>query len=163
MGTAQMAKKKNERSEASRAIVKAIIDPCKPTTSEEMQDALRDIFGPMFEAMLQEEMDSHLGYETNDQGAKSTTNRRNRYTEKTAKSSMGELDIRTPRDRDSSFDPHLIPNRAKDISGIKDKVLSMYAKGMSQRDIAGAIEEISHETISAITDRAIETAREWQD
>ena len=167
MGTAQMAKKKDERSEASRAIAKAILDQYKPTTTEEVQDALRDIFGPMFEAMLQGEMDSHLGYESNDRGSKSTSNRRNGYTEKTVKSSMGEIDIRTPRDRDGSFEPQLIPKRAKDVSGIEDKVLSMYAKGMSQRDIADTIEEIygfeiSHETISTITDRAIETAREWQ-
>ena len=167
MGTAQMARKKDERSEASRAIAKAILEQYKPTTTEEMQDALRDIFGPMFEAMLQGEMDSHLGYESNDRGAKSTNNRRNGYTDKTVKSSMGEIDIRTPRDRDGSFEPQLIPKRAKDVSGIEDKVLSMYAKGMSQRDIADTIEEIygfeiSHETISTITDRAIDTAREWQ-
>jgi len=167
MGTAQMARKKDERSEASRAIARAILEQYKPTTTEEMQDALRDIFGPMFEAMLQGEMDSHLGYESNDRGAKSTTNRRNGYTDKTVKSSMGEIDIRTPRDRDGSFEPQLIPKRAKDVSGIEDKVLSMYAKGMSQRDIADTIEEIygfeiSHEAISTITDRVIETAREWQ-
>ena len=162
-----MAKKKDGRSEASRAIAKAILDQYEPTTTEEMQDALREIFGPMFEAMLQGEMDSHLGYESNDRGAKNTSNRRNGYTDKTVKSSMGEIEIRTPRDRDGSFEPQLIPKRAKDVSGIEDKVLSMYAKGMSQRDIADTIEEIygfeiSHETISTITDRAIETAREWQ-
>lgn len=162
-----MGKKKDERSEGRRAIAKAILDQYKPTTTEEMQEALRDIFGPMFEAMLQGEMDSHLGYESNDRGTKSTSNRRNGYTEKTVKSSMGEIDIRTPRDRDGSFEPQLIPKRAKDVSGIEDKVLSMYAKGMSQRDIADTIEEIygfeiSHEAISTITDRAIETAREWQ-
>lgn len=167
MGTVEMARKKEERSEASRAIAKAILEQYKPTTTEEMQDALRDIFGPMFEAMLQGEMDSHLGYESNERGAKSTNNRRNGYTDKTVKSSIGEIDIRTPRDRDGSFEPQLIPKRAKDVSGIEDKVLSMYAKGMSQRDIADTIEdiygfEISHETISAITDRAIETAWEWQ-
>lgn len=162
-----MVRKKDERSEGRRAIAKAILEQYKPTTTEEMQDALRDIFGPMFEAMLQGEMDSHLGYESNDRGSKSTSNRRNGYTEKTVKSSIGEIDIRTPRDRDGSFEPQLIPKRAKDVSGIEDKVLSMYAKGMSQRDIADTIEEIygfeiSHETISTITDRVIETAREWQ-
>lgn len=167
MGTAQMVRKKDERSEGRRAIAKAILEQYKPTTTEEMQDALRDIFGPMFEAMLQGEMDSHMGYESNDRGSKSTSNRRNGYTEKTVKSSIGEIDIRTPRDRDGSFEPQLIPKRAKDVSGIEDKVLSMYAKGMSQRDIADTIEEIygfeiSHETISTITDRVIETAREWQ-
>ena len=167
MGTAQMVRKKDERSEGRRAIAKAILEQYKPTTTGGMQDALRDIFGPMYEAMLQGEMDSHLGYESNDRGSKSTSNRRNGYTEKTVKSSIGEIDIRTPRDRDGSFEPQLIPKRAKDVSGIEDKVLSMYAKGMSQRDIADTIEEIygfeiSHETISTITDRVIETAREWQ-
>ena len=162
-----MTRKKDERSEGRRAIAKAILEQYKPTTTEEMQDALRDIFGPMYEAMLQGEMDSYLSYESNDRGSKSTSNRRNGYTEKTVKSSIGEIDIRTPRDRDGSFEPQLIPKRAKDVSGIEDKVLSMYAKGMSQRDIADTIEEIygfeiSHETISTITDRVIETAREWQ-
>lgn len=162
-----MARKRDERSEASRAIAKAILEEYKPTTAKEMQDALKDIFGPMFEAMLQGEMDSHLGYESNDRGVKNTPNRRNGYTDKTVKSSIGEIGIRTPRDREGSFEPQLIPKRAKDVSGIEDKVLSMYARGMSQRDIADTVEEIygfeiSHETISAITDRIVDTAREWQ-
>lgn len=132
-----------------------------------MQDALRDIFGPMFEAMLQGEMEGHLGYESNDRSAKGSANRRNGYTDKTVKSSMGEIEIRTPRDRDGSFEPRIIPKRTKDVSGIEDKVLTMYAKGMSQRDIADTIKEIygfdvSHETISAITDRITDTARGWQ-
>ena len=162
-----MSKKKEASSEASRAIAKAILEQYKPTTAAEMQDALRDIFGPMFEAMLQGEMESHLGYGSNDRGAKGTENRRNGYTSKTVKSSMGDIAIRTPRDRDGSFKPQIIPKRTKDVSGIEDKVLSMYAKGMSQRDIADTIEEIygfeiSHETISTITDRVIDVAREWQ-
>lgn len=162
-----MSRKKNESSEGSQAIAKAILEQYEPTTVQEMQDALRDIFGPMFEAMLQGEMDGHLGYESNERGAKGTTNRRNGYTEKTVKSSMGDIAIRTPRDRDGSFKPEIIPKRTKDVSGIEDKVLSMYARGLSQRDIAETIEdiygfEISAETISAITDHVIDTAREWQ-
>ena len=167
MSTALMARKKDKRSEASRAIAQAIVDLYQPESATEMQDALRDVFGPMFEAMLQGEMDSHLGYESNDHGYKETSNRRNGYNSKTIKTSMGDVEIETPRDRDGSFDPQIIPKRSKDVSGIEDKVLTMYAKGMSQRDIADTIEEIygfeiSHETISAITDRVIETAQEWQ-
>ena len=162
-----MGTKKSKHSEAGRTIAKTILEQYRPTNQEEMQDALKDIFGPMFEAMLQGEMDEHLGYESNDRGAKDTENRRNGYTEKTIKSTMGDIDIRTPRDRDGSFDPRLIPKRSKDVSGIEDKVLAMYARGMSQRDIAETIEdiygfEISHETISRITDRVIDTAKEWQ-
>lgn len=162
-----MASRKNKRNEAGRAIAQAILENYQPQNAEEMQDALRDIFGPMFEAMLQGEMDSHLGYDSNDHGPKSTTNRRNGYNSKTLKTTMGEVEIQAPRDRDGSFDPQIIPKRTTDVSGIEDKVLTMYAKGMSQRDIADTIEEIygfeiSHDQISTITDRVIETAQEWQ-
>ena len=167
MSNALMAPRKNKKSEAGKAIAQAIIEQYQPASAEDMQDALRDIFGTMFEAMLQGEMNSHLGYNTNEHGYKETSNRRNGYTHKNLKTSMGEVEIDSPRDRDGSFDPQLIPKRSKDVSGIEDKVLSMYAKGMSQRDIADTIEdiygfEISHETLSNITDRVIETAGEWQ-
>jgi transposase-like protein len=162
-----MAPRKNKRNDVSKAIAQAIIDQYQPTNVEEMQDALKDIFGPMFEAMLQGEMDSHLGYDANDHGYKDTTNRRNGYSHKTVKTTYGDVEVDVPRDREASFEPQAIPKRTRDVSGIEDKVLSMYAKGMSQRDIADTIEniygfEISHETISTITDRVIETANEWQ-
>lgn len=162
-----MSVRKNKRSEASKAIAKAILEQYQPKSAKEMQDALKDIFGPMFEAMLQGEMDNHLGYEPNDHCYKDTDNRRNGYTPKKLKTTMGEIDINAPRDREGSFDPKIIPKRSKDVSGIEDKVLSMYAKGMSQRDIADTIEdiygfEISYDTISTITDRVIDIANEWQ-
>lgn len=162
-----MSVRKNKRSEASKAIAKAILEQYQPKSAKDMQDALKDIFGPMFEAMLQGEMDNHLGYEPNDHCYKDTDNRRNCYTPKKIKTTMGEIDINAPRDREGSFDPKIIPKRSKDVSGIEDKVLSMYAKGMSQRDIADTIEdiygfEISHDTISTITDRVIDIANEWQ-
>lgn len=121
----------------------------------------------MFEALLQGEMDAHLGYKSNDHGSKSTENRRNGYHGKTLKSTYGDIPIEVPRDRDASFEPQVIPKRVRDVSGMEDKVLSMYARGMSQRDIAETIEEIygfeiSHDTISTITDRVVETAEEWQ-
>jgi transposase-like protein len=162
-----MAPRKNKRNDTRRAIAQAIIDQYQPTNAEEMQDALKDIFGPMFEAMLQGEMDSHLGYDSNDHGYKDTTNRRNGYSHKTVKTTYGDVEVNVPRDREASFEPQAIPKRTRDVSGIEDKVLTMYAKGMSQRDIADTIEDIygfkiSHETISNITDRVIETANEWQ-
>ena len=167
MSTALMAPRKKKRNTAGRAIAQAILENYQPQNAEEVQDALRDIFGPMFEAMLQGEMDEHLGYGTNDHGPKNTTNRRNGYNSKTLKTTMGEVEIQAPRDRDGSFDPQIIPKRTTDVSGIEEKVLTMYAKGMNQRDIADTIEEIygfkiSHDTISTITDRVIETAQEWQ-
>ena len=169
MSTALMAPRKNntKRNPAAEAVAKAIIENYKPETVEDMQDAIKDIFGPMFEAMLQGEMDSHLGYGSNDHGHKDTDNRRNGYTDKTLKTTYGEVPIRSPRDRDGSFAPQIVPKRATDVSGLEDKVLSMYAKGMSQRDIADTIGdiygfEISHEAIPEITDRVMEQAGDWQ-
>ena len=167
MNTEIMTPRKNKRNEVGRAIAQSIIEQYQPQNAQEMQDAIKDIFGPMFESMLQGEMDSHLGYESNDHGYKATTNRRNGYTNKTLKTTMGDVDIQSPRDRDGSFDPQIIPKRTRDVSGIEDKVITMYAKGMSQRDIADTIEdiygfEISAEMISNITDKVIETAHEWQ-
>lgn len=167
MSTELMAPRKNKRNKAGMAIAQAIINEYQPQTAEDMQAALKDIFGPMFESMLQGEMDSHLGYESNNHGYKATSNRRNGYSHKTVKTTYGDIPVDVPRDRDASFEPQAIPKRSRDVSGIEDKVLSMYARGMSQRDIADTIEdiygfEISHETISNITDRVIETANEWQ-
>lgn len=112
-------------------------------------------------------MNSHLGYESNDHGAKSTDNRRNGYTNKKVRTSAGEVEIKVPRDRASSFEPQLIPKRQKDVSEIEEKVLAMYAIGMNQRDIVETIEdiygfEISHETVSQITDCILDKLDDWQ-
>ena len=165
MSTALMARRK--RDPKTVAIAKAILEQYDCKNVGDMQDAIKDIFGPMFEAMLQGEMDSHLGYAPNDHGPKNTENRRNGYSSKTLKSTYGDIPVDVPRDRDASFEPQSIPKRTRDVSGIEDKVLSMYARGMSQRDIAKTVEdiygfEISHETISAITGRVAETVQEWQ-
>lgn len=132
-----------------------------------MQNALKDIFGPMFESMLKGEMDHHLGYESNSKEAKETSNRRNGYGKKKLRTSGSEVEIATPRDRDGSFEPKLIPKRSKDVSAIEDKVIAMYARGMSQRDISATIEDIygfsiSHNMISDITDAVIPELEEWQ-
>ena len=166
MDTLTMARKKKEL-KANELLARQIIEQYQPETVADMQNALKDIFGPMFETMLQGEMSQHLGYENNERREKETTNRRNGYTKKNVKTSAGEVDIQVPRDREASFEPKLIPKRQRDVSAIEDKVLSMYAKGLSQRDIAETIEdiygfEISHETISEITDRVIEQLEDWQ-
>lgn len=158
---------RKKQSSKKNELVNAILEQYQPETVEDMQNALKDIFVPMFEAMLQGEMDSHLGYENNNHNPKNTTNRRNGYSQKTVKTTNGSVSINVPREREATFEPQLIPKRCKDVSGIEDKVLSMYAKGMSQRDISDTIEdiygfEISHETISQITDSVLEHLEEWQ-
>ena len=149
------------------ALAQAILETYNPESVEDMNNALKDLFGPLFESMLQGEMNNHLGYSSNDKGPKKNENRRNGYTKKTLKTSQGEIEIESPRDRDASFEPVLIPKRKKDVSAIEEKVLARYARGMSQRDISSTIEDIygfsiSHEMISDITDSILPELEEWR-
>ena len=149
------------------AIAQMIVDQYQPGSPEEVQEAMKDIFGPIFEAMLQGEMEAHLGYASNDHGSKETANRRNGYKEKNVRTAYGEITVSVPRDRDGSFEPQIIPKRSRDVSGVDDKVLSMYAKGMSERDIASTVKDIygfdiSHDMISTITDKVLDRVAEWQ-
>ena len=158
---------KIKRNPAAENIANEILRNYNPESVEDMQEALRDIFGPMFEGLLKGELNHHLGYESNSKEPKDTDNRRNGSTPKTLKTTMGEVKIDSPRDRDGSFEPQIIPKRSKDVSAIEDKVLSMYARGMSQRDISSTIEEIygfsvSHEMISDITDTILPEVEEWR-
>ncbi len=105
MNTGIMAPRKNKRNKAGMAIAQAIINEYQPQTAEYMQAAIEDVFGPMFESLLQGEMDSHLGYEANDRGYKATDNRRNGYSHKTVKTTYGDIPVEVPRDRDASFEP----------------------------------------------------------
>ncbi|MEB6300657.1 IS256 family transposase [Mammaliicoccus sciuri] len=160
-----MARKK--RDPKSVELANRIIAEYAPESVEDMENALKDVFGPMFEAMLQGEMNNHLGYSSNDKSDKITENRRNGYGNKTLNTTKGNIEINVPRDGDASFEPQLIKKRQRDVSEIEDKVISMYAKGMSQRDISSTIEDIygfsvSHEMISDITDAVIPEMEEWQ-
>lgn len=158
---------KIKRNPAAEKIAEAILNEYNPESVGDMQDALKDIFGPLFESMLKGELNSHLGYSSNSKEPKKNDNRRNGYTPKTVKTTMGEVEINSPRDRDGSFEPSIIPKRTKDVSGIESKVLAMYARGMSQRDISSTIEDIygfkiSAETVSEITDEILPQVEEWR-
>jgi putative transposase len=128
---------------------------------------MREISKEVVETILDGELTDHLGYEKHDQKAKATDNARNGFTPKTVKSKFGEIGLAVPRDRKSDFDPQIVKKRQKDISGLEEKIISMYAKGMTTRDIQAHIRdlygyEISPETVSSITDKVLDRAREWQ-
>ena len=161
-----MARKK--RNPDAEKLAESILNAYQPESVDDMQDALKDVFGPLFEKMLQGELNNHLGYDAHSKEPKEHDNRRNGYGNKTLKTSFGEVAIDVPRDREASFEPELIPKRKRDVSDIEGKVLSMYARGMSQRDIAATVEDIygfdiSHEMISDITDAVLPELEEWQD
>ena len=110
MNTLTMARKKKELS-PNRQLAQAIIDQYHPQSVEDMQDALKDIFGPMFEAMLQGEMNSHLGYSNNERGEKDTVNRRNGYTKWSGTKQTGRADKQSK----STGNPVLIFQKIWDI------------------------------------------------
>ena len=138
------------------------------TNAVELSEALRDMFAGTLEEMLKAELDEHLGYGRHDQQPKETSNRRNGTAAKTVRTAhSGELELKVPRDRDGSFQPQVVKKGQNDISEVQGKVMSMYAKGMSDRDISEVIEEIygfsvSHETISRIVERVMPRFSAWQ-
>ena len=134
---------------AAERVAAAIMEEFSPKTAEEAQEALRSVFGPMIETMLKAELEAHLGYPDNDKGPKDGPNRRNGYTRKVVRTSAGEVPIDVPRDRDATFEPAVVPKGERDLTGIESRVMSMYARGMSQRDIARTVREIYGFSMSA--------------
>ena len=134
-------------------------------TTEEFHDFFKNLHNRGIEAMLEGELDNHLGYDKHSKAK--TSNARNGYGSKTIKTSLGESEIQVPRDRDGSFNPIIVPKRKNMIDGIENVVISLYAKGMSNRDIEEQIREIygfeiSASTISRITDKVSEDIIAWQ-
>lgn len=136
-------------------------------TTEGLQDLLRDITKEVIEALYKGELTDHLGYRKHEQNAGDGENARNGFTSKTVRSKVGAVELEVPRDRVGSFEPQVVKKHQRDISGIEEKVISMYAKGMSTRDIGAHIQDIygqqlSAETVSTITDAVLPRAKEWQ-
>lgn len=128
---------------------------------------LRDGFKDILQELMEAELDATLGYEKNNKGNVETSNKRNGHSPKNLKSQYGEFQIDVPRDRNGEFEPKLIPKYQRDISGIEEKVISLYARGMSTRDIHDQLQdlygiEVSAEMVSKITDKILPQVKEWQ-
>lgn len=135
-------------------------------SQEDVSALIKRLTGQVLETVLKGELDAHLGYVKYDRKSKSTSNSRNGTSPKRVKTQVGELPVNIPRDRQSEFSPSLIPKGDRELTFFEDHVLSLYAKGMSTRDISGIIEElynykISAETVSKITDRVHEESGRW--
>lgn len=135
---------------------------------EDIQELFREMIGGFVDQGLEGELDDQLGYSKYDYRNKETDNSRNGHSEKTLKTSYGDVEIQIPRDRKGEFEPELIKKQQTTLSGdIEEKILSMYAKGMTTADIEAHIREIyglsvSDSTISRITDKILPVVREWQ-
>jgi putative transposase len=136
-------------------------------TANELDSYLHQIFKRGVEKMLEAELDDHLGYNKHSPAGINTGNSRNGKTAKLVKTQMGEVSIEVPRDRNSSFEPAILPKRKRMIDKIEDVVISLYAKGMSTRDIELQVKEIygvsiSPSSISNITERVMIDIEQWQ-
>ena len=128
---------------------------------------IQRLIGGMLEQMLENEMNEHLGYQKHSSKGDHSGNSRNGRTKKTLKSNYGEVEIEVPRDRNSNFEPIAVKKHQRSISDFDDKIISMYAKGMTTRDIQAHIQELygfemSPALISNITDKVIDVATDWQ-
>ena len=151
--------------EGKKNIISSLLQEYDIKSAEDIQDALKDLLGGTIQEMLEAEMDDHLGYEKYDRSEE--PNYRNGKKTKKIRSRYGDMDIEVPQDRDSSFEPKIVQKRKKDISAIDDKIISMYAKGMTTRQISETIEDIygcqiSEGMVSNITDRLLPEIEEWQ-
>jgi transposase-like protein len=137
-------------------------------TKEEVNEVFKDAFSEVFERIFQAEIESKLGYSKYDYKNKETNNSRNGYSKKRLKSDIaGEFEVNIPRDSNGDYEPQMVEKHQRDISSIEDKILSMYAKGMSTGAINTHIEDlykfsVSKEQVTRITDKILPLAKEWQ-
>jgi putative transposase len=136
-------------------------------TAEDVNGLLQQITKAVLERALRGELTEHLGYSKHDPAGNNSGNSRNGATRKTLQGDFGEIELETPRDRNGEFEPQLIKKNQTRWTGFDDKILSMYARGMTTREIQGHLEEmyqveVSPSLISEVTDAVIEEARAWQ-
>ena len=151
--------------EGKRNIIQGLLQEYDIETAADIQDALKDLLSGTLKELMETEMDDHLGYDHYERSDKK--NYRNGTKQKRVRSKYGEFEVDVPQDRNSSFDSKVLPKRQKDISAIDDKIISMYAKGMTTRQISETIEdiygfEVSEGMVSNITDKLLPQIEEWQ-
>ena len=166
----KMAKEKKqihkvEMTEGKRNIIRQLLEEYEIETAEDIQEALKDLLGGTIKEMMEAEMDEHLGYGKSERS--DNEDYRNGYKSKQVNSSYGSMEIQVPQDRQSTFKPQVVKKRQKDISDIDQKIISMYAKGMTTRQISDTLEDIygfeaSEGFISDVTDKILPQIEDWQ-
>ena len=151
--------------DGKRQIIQQLLSEYEIETAEDIQEALKDLLGGTIKEMMEAEMEHHLGYKKSERSQNSDS--RNGYKKKKVNSSYGSFSIDVPQDRDSTFEPQVVKKRQKDISDTDGKIISMYAKGMTTRQISATIQDIygfdvSEGFISDVTDKIIPEIQNWQ-
>ena len=165
-----MSSRKNRSPEeqARRAKIRELLQVSNIGSMADIQELFKETIAEFMETGLEAELDEELGYSRYDYKNKETDNSRNGHSSKTLRTSFGDMEISVPRDRKSEFEPRLLPKNQTSVSqDIEEKILSMYAKGMTTGDIEAHIREIygvevSDTMVSRITDKILPVAKEWQ-
>ncbi|MCI7692650.1 MAG: transposase [Oscillospiraceae bacterium] len=151
-------RKREPMSEGKKNIIAGLLQEYDIKTAKDIEDALKDLLGGTIQEMLESEMDEHLGYHEYERS--DNPDYRNGKKTKKIRGNFGETEIEVPQDRDGTFEPKVVKKRQKDISGIEQKIISLYAKGMTTRQISETIEdiygfEVSDGMVSDITDESL--------
>lgn len=151
--------------DGKREIIQKLLQEYDIRDAGGLQEALRDLLGGTIKSMMEAEMDNYLGYEKSQRS--DSDNARNGHKVKRVRSSLGEMEIEVPQDRNSEFEPQVVKKRQKDISEIDQKIISMYAKGMTTRQISDTLMDIygfeaSEGFISDVADKLLPQIEEWQ-
>jgi len=163
-----MQRKKTPEEIRKRELLKELIQLTGTKTASQAQDLVKEILSGTLETMLNSELEEELGYSKYDYKNKQTENSRNGYSKKNILTSNGEIELNIPRDRAGEYEPQIIEKHQTRLSGdIEEKIISMYAKGMTQNDISSHIQdmygfEVSDSVVSRITDKILPIAKEWQ-
>ena len=164
-------KKRTPEEEARRALISELLSTANITNMADIQELFKETIAEFMENGLESELEEKLGYSKYDYRQKAESgsdNSRNGHSKKMLKTSMGSVEIDVPRDRNGEFEPQILKKNQTSISqDIEEKILSMYAKGMTTADIETHIREIyglevSDSTVSRITDKILPIAKEWQ-
>ena len=161
-------RKRSPEENERRAKIRELLLSSNISSMEDIQDLFKETIAEFMESGLEAELDDELGYGRYDYRNKDTDNSRNGHSSKTLRTSYGDVEVAVPRDRKGEFEPQILKKNQTSVSqDIEEKILSMYAKGMTTRDIETHIQdiygiEVSDTTISRITDKILPIAKEWQ-
>ena len=161
-------KNRSPEENARRAKIRELLLSSNISSMDDIQDLFKETIAEFMENGLEAELDDELGYGRYDYRNKDTDNSRNGHSSKTLRTSYGDVEVAVPRDRKGEFEPQILKKNQTSVSqDIEEKILSMYAKGMTTGDIEAHIQdiygiEVSDTTISRITDKILPVAKEWQ-
>ena len=155
-----------------KEVLKAYVDSQKFSSTTQIMDAMKEMFRDVLQQVMESELDTELGYEksqrVSDSGVENKPrNYRNGYSKKAVKTQIGAVDVKVPRDRNGEYEPQIIGKYSRNADGMEEKILGLYACGMSQRDISEQIKnlydvDISPELVSKISEKIMPEVTAWQ-